>query len=401
MPRTALAVIGANYGDEAKGAWVDRFVGRHGADAARDTLVVRANSGAQAGHTVVTPDGRRHVFSHVGSGAFQGATTFLSRFFVAAPELLLRELEHLARLGVRPRIVVDGRALLTTPYDVLINHAVEMARGAGRHGSCGVGFGEAIERAEKGFGLTVADLARPHALARRLEEIRTIWTPHRLATLGVTRIHPDAQAAIDHDDVIPIFLERAQAFLETVTVGDDDVLRRADSVIFENAQGLALDQTFGAFPHVTRSNTGLANIVALARETGIEAIDAVYASRTYLTRHGAGPLPHEGPLEGFAIADPTNQPNDWQGTLRFAPLDIDRLVDRIRRDQASVAGLGVAVTPNFVLSCLDQAPETLPIILGGRREEIARDALAGQIATAIGAVQSATAHGPGRDDAVW
>lgn len=392
MSRRAVAIIGANYGDEAKGAWTDRLAGP-------DTLVVRANSGAQAGHTVVAPDGPRHVFSHVGSGAFRGATTFLSRFFVAAPELFLREVEELGRLGVKPRVCIDARAALTTPYDVIVNHAVELARGAGRHGSCGVGFGETLERAEKGFGLTVAQAREPARLAARLDAIRRDWVPRRLAALGVATLPEPVRRVLDSDATIPAFVARAHHFATRIEIVSDAMLAEARDILFENAQGLALDQSFGPFPHVTRSNTGLANIVALAREAGLESVEAIYATRCYLTRHGAGPLPHEAALTGFAIADPTNAPNMWQGALRFAPLDLDALAARVRRDRASVAGQGVAVTTGLALSCLDQAPQRLPLIAAGERMEIARDDLASLIADAIDAAQWRTARGPARHDA--
>jgi adenylosuccinate synthase len=54
----ARAVIGANFGDEGKGLITDYLCATQGAG-----MVVRFNGGAQAGHTVVTPDWRRHVAS--------------------------------------------------------------------------------------------------------------------------------------------------------------------------------------------------------------------------------------------------------------------------------------------------------------------------------------------------
>ena len=63
MRRVAQAVIGAGYGDEGKGLVVDALAHAAGPG----TIVVRTNGGAQAGHSVQTPDGRRHVFHHVGS----------------------------------------------------------------------------------------------------------------------------------------------------------------------------------------------------------------------------------------------------------------------------------------------------------------------------------------------
>ncbi len=69
-PKTAQVVIGAQFGDEGKGKISDYYAAAFGTDG----IVARFNGGAQAGHTVVTPDGLRHVFGHIGSGALAGAT---------------------------------------------------------------------------------------------------------------------------------------------------------------------------------------------------------------------------------------------------------------------------------------------------------------------------------------
>ena len=61
--KTAQVVIGAQFGDEGKGRVTDYYA----AEVGRDGIVIRFNGGAQAGHTVVAPEGLRHVFSHVGS----------------------------------------------------------------------------------------------------------------------------------------------------------------------------------------------------------------------------------------------------------------------------------------------------------------------------------------------
>ena len=61
------SVIGAGYGDEGKGLAVDALA--HEALSSGEATVVRVNGGAQAGHTVQTPDGRRHVFHQFGAGS--------------------------------------------------------------------------------------------------------------------------------------------------------------------------------------------------------------------------------------------------------------------------------------------------------------------------------------------
>ena len=76
-----------------------------------------------------------------------------------------------------------------------------------------------------------------------------------------------------------------------------------------------LDEEYEWFPHVTRSKTGLHNALDLIQRTGgTHTTQATYVLRPYLTRHGAGPLPHEG-CAYDSITDRTNIPNEFQGKL--------------------------------------------------------------------------------------
>lgn len=89
----ARVVIGSSFGDCGKGLVTD-YLCSQGAG-----IVVRFNGGANAGHTVVTPDGQRHVFSHFGSGTLLGVPTFLSSFFVCNPIQFAKELDRIAGTG--------------------------------------------------------------------------------------------------------------------------------------------------------------------------------------------------------------------------------------------------------------------------------------------------------------
>ena len=357
--RSAAVVIGAGYGDEGKGLLVDALAHARGPG----TVVVRHNGGAQAGHTVTLPDGRRHVFHHVGSGSLAGAATHLSRHFVSNPPVLAGEMAALAGLGVAPRISADERGLLTTPWDMMINQFVEAARGEARHGSCGLGFGETIERClDPAYATTLADLrGDPGRLRDRFDRIRREWVPCRLTRLG----HPGLW--LRHRDLIlsQSGLDRAVAdavgLLAHVDLvsGTAEAIPRDAPIVFEGAQGLMLDQHRGAFPHVTRSHTGLANVRELARDLGLARLDAVYVTRAYVTRHGAGPLAHEGagpPTD--RVRDPTNHPNPWQGTLRYGRLAIDVLASVIAADlagdPADDPARSPAVIPHLAITCLDQ-----------------------------------------------
>ena len=62
-------------------------------------------------------------------------------------------------------------------------------------------------------------------------------------------------------------------------------------VVFEGAQGLLLDERHRFFPHVTRSRTGLPNVVQIAGEIGLTELDVVYVTRALgLTTNAAIPL---------------------------------------------------------------------------------------------------------------
>jgi adenylosuccinate synthase len=323
MP-TAKVIIGANFGDEGKGKIVDYFA----AKLSGPKVVCRHHSGAQAGHTVVTSDKQRHVFSHFGSGTFAGCSTYLAKHFVCNPLLFWRELRQLHDLGVNPEIGVDPRCFITTPYDMLVNQMVEDKRGDNRHGSVGVGFGETIERCNyPGFKLWHSDLSDHTTLVDKLKAIRDNWFPSRCRQLFLPQLlKTDNRLS---DSLLLKFAESCTTFrLRTIAAGAEFLERK--SVIFEGAQGLALDMNSENFPHVTRSNTGLTNVMPLAKVLALE-LDIIYVTRSFLTKHGAGSFPGEC-LPPKPIRDNTNIEHPYQGRLRYAPLDIGKMVARIDKD---------------------------------------------------------------------
>lgn len=329
----ATVVVGANFGDEGKGRIVDDL-------STSDTVVVRFNGGAQAGHTVVAPDGARHVFSHFGSGTLRQGMTLLSRFFAINPIIFGIEWTELYNLGYPPFVMADPKCPITTPYEVEVNRALERSRGGARHGSCGVGYGETIEREEAG-----GDYRWERVLSGNRAPRLDGYTEHRLRKLGLekevdTVIHTARQT-------MPTFLDAVEFMRDvTMTRFAPEVIRQSPHIVFEGAQGLLLSEDSKFFPHVTRSRTGVANAQALLKEAEVEEWEAVYVTRTYLTRHGAGPLPGEDP--SLAYRDLTNVEGEFQGALRFAPLDVDLMAEAIKKDLPERRKASIALT------CWDQ-----------------------------------------------
>lgn len=354
----ASVVIGANYGDEGKGLITDYLVSLSNSN----TSVVRFNGGAQAGHTVQRPSGLRHVFSHFSSGTFAGAETYLSDFFIANPVLFKNELQKLKSSNFSPKVVIHPQALVTTPYDMYINQLFENFKGKSRHGSCGVGISETVERnLYTKFQLTVKDLYNHTKLRDKLLKIRDEWLTLRLGQLIQRKLMQDEIDLIFSEQIFEYFLDNIEDFLSYCEVADYNRLAEGDRLVFEGAQGLLLDQGHMNFPHVTRSNTGLQNVSTIASLNNISHLDIYYVTRCYLTRHGAGPLPDECPSCPCPnFKDETNIPGEFQGALRFAPLNIDKLNLDITAD---LNKLSKHISRKVILAvtCLDQFVAEIPV----------------------------------------
>lgn len=333
------AVIGANFGDEGKGHMTDFFVSKMEGDC----VVVRFNGGAQSTHTVVLPDGRRHVFSHFGAGSFLYAPTFLSHFFVVEPFSFGLELMELENFGLFPTVMVDEECLVTTPFDVFLNQRREDERGGRAHGSCGIGFNETIVRNEIGqFGLKVGDLRDESIWVPKLLNIKENYYPERLAEICGDFV------TFSIDKIIDDF----RFFIDRILIAKPDFIV-GRNLVFEGAQGLWLDQGHMYYPHVTRSNTGLKNVVSFLNDIGgsLNDLEATYVTRWYLTRHGIGPLPNEiGDLPVDKLQDDTNTFTRYQGWNRAAFLDLDPLLDGICAD---IKKNGLEKF-NLAVTCLDQ-----------------------------------------------
>jgi len=173
--RSAFLVVDLGFGDAGKGLLCDYLV-----RATRAPWVVRFNGGAQAGHNVVTADGRHHTFSQFGAGTFvPGVRTYLARDVVVHPTALASEARHLASVGVRDamqRIQIDPECRVTTPFHQASNRVRELLRGIARHGSCGVGVGETVHDSLTTPELTLrfAELNTPERVRDKLFALRAL-----------------------------------------------------------------------------------------------------------------------------------------------------------------------------------------------------------------------------------
>lgn len=323
-------VIGLGFGDEGKGMAVAHETER----ALSDGLLpvsVRFNGGPQAGHNVrVRIDGsvRYHMHSQFGSGAMLGAKTVHTRGMLFSPVVLAEEANRLSSasdIDVMKTLTVDERCPVVLPMHVRANREIEKSRGDGRHGSTGQGVGIARACEHESLAnnddtcVTVATLRRPTAL----EALMRFWRDWIERTYCVD-LHMSDEYVRDESRWLCDGMRTLVGYGVRVTEDATQMVRDMmddgiHHVTFEGSQGMLLDERHGWFPHVTYGDMTARQAYEVA---GGRSLSVLGVTRTYQTRHGAGPLPTEGT---FDSPEPDNGATEFTGAFRCGLLDLPTL----------------------------------------------------------------------------
>ena len=220
---------------------------------------------------------------------------------------------------------------VSTPLDMLLNQMVERNRGENCHGSVGVGIWETIQR-HKELPLTFNNVQNLYELKPKFIE----YFHRKIKEYNIkSYVIEDMISDINLDNLFnhfiwDFYLMQSKCAMYTFK----DIAQYANHIIFENGQGLLLDQLVDPI-HATPSNTGSNNIIDLIRtcKSYVNCINPCYVTRSYLTRHGAGPMENEETIANSSIEnDETNKLNDFQGALRYGNLNTETLLKRIKKD---------------------------------------------------------------------
>lgn len=360
MKREAYVVIGSNCGDEGKGLMVDSFCEKLLKKGHKEVLNVRFNGGIQAGHTVVR-DNKRHVFNIIGSGSLLNKKDNIVVHTYYAKECILNTVIDEYSMfekegGVLGGLYANSECRLTTVYDIKINRAREEKRDKERHGSCGMGIFETIKR-DRVVPFRVKDLYNGRDYVEDiLKQIRDFYIKEAEKS-GLEMDAVDLSDEFVKNEVNNIMNE----FKGRIIRVDDEsmVFKGFSGIVFEGAQGLLLDMDrMEYFPHLTPSNTGMKNVVSCVNNADIENLHVCYVTRTYDTRHGAGPMKCEveqsdlGPL----VEDKTNRFNAYQRNFRYGRFDFGFVINNMKRDFefCSDIKVGTEIFIEIAITHLDQ-----------------------------------------------
>ena len=278
----AIAVIGAQWGDEGKGKVVDLL-------AEKAKIIVRFSGGDNAGHTVINPYGefRLHL---IPSGIFYSHTVcIIGNGVVINPAVLLDEIDQLNQRGVdTSRLFISDRANLIMPYHTLLDGLEEESRGKKALGTTRKGIGPAFSDKAARLGIRTGDLLDKEVL---LERLRLILDGKNIILTKIYGVNP-----LSLDNIYSQYCqygERLAPYIRETTIMLEEALNREELVLLEGAQGALLDPDFGTYPYTTSSSplVGGGCLGAGLGPTRISRILGVF--KAYCTRVGSGPMPTE------------------------------------------------------------------------------------------------------------
>ena len=285
---TVRIVIGAQYGDEAKGKITDYL-------AADARYVVRTGGGPNAGHTIHLPQGSV-VLHQLSAGVLRrGVAGISGPGMVIQPLRLLEEMRELEeKKMLLGEIVISDRAHVLLPLheaeDVWEDALRARADPSRRLGTTGRGIGPAYADRYGRWGIRYGELSHLDTLRARLD---MLYERKRLV--------PDLPARAELERSLLEAGERLAPYVRDVDPILFGALERAESILLEGAQSALLDIDFGTYPYVTSSHPTSAGALVGSGLPPQCVTGVIGVAKAYATRVGAGPFltraePHDEEL---------------------------------------------------------------------------------------------------------
>lgn len=276
MPSVNI-VVGAQWGDEGKGKWVDIFA-RH------TDIVARFQGGNNAGHTLFI-EGKKVVLHQIPSGVFHEDTVAaLAAGVVINPVQLFEELEGVQKtveLSTN-RLWLSARAHVITPWHIHLDSKKESSTDT------------PIGTTKRGIGPTYADKYSRQGI-RLGHYVNPVRRQEWVAKME--RENPDFSENLKtHAAEWESFHNVASQIAPFVCDAEErirDALKNRKRLLLEGAQGALLDVDHGTYPFVTSSSTMAGGSFASIGFSGKHISNVYGIAKAYTTRVGEGPFPSE------------------------------------------------------------------------------------------------------------
>ena len=355
------AVTGINWGDEGKGRVIDLL-------AEQANVVVRYQGGNNAGHTVVTDQGK-FVLNLLPSGILHpNIVCILGDGMVIDLEHLAKEIEQIREKGVTvtpKNLKLSKKATISMPWHRIQDELEEdrLAKTGAAFGSTRRGIAYAYSDKYRKKTLRIGDLLHLEEESVKTR-LKTMLEAKNLELAGCYHQEPMSYPAL-------LAWCQKQAELFGPYIADtgsylDSALFSGKRIVLEAQLGAMRDIDYGIFPYTSSSSTISAYGSIGAGIPGKPLDHVVGVLKAYSTCVGAGPFVAEK-----AMSD------SWRETLRQAGGEYGAATGRPRRvgpfdAVASRYGLKCQNADKIALTKLDVLSDLkyIPVITGYQKDDV-------------------------------
>lgn len=237
------AVVGANWGDEGKGKFVDLL--SNNAD-----IVVRYQGGANAGHTIVNEFGK-NILHMLPSGIFrQDVVNVIGQGVAFNIKAFVKELTAVQNAGMtNPKIIISDRVQVLMPYHIRLDELEEQRLGKNSFGSTKSGIAPFYSDKYAKIGFQISQLYDEN-LFERFNRVLSAKNKSIAALYG-------SEYQIDIEKEFEELMkdrEIVRPYLADVTKFLNESIKSGKKILLEGQLGALRDTDNGIFPFVTSSS---------------------------------------------------------------------------------------------------------------------------------------------------
>ncbi|MCD5414113.1 MAG: adenylosuccinate synthase [Clostridiales bacterium] len=278
----SVVIIGAQWGDEGKGKIIDYL-------AKQADVIVRAQGGNNAGHTVIVGD-NKYTFHLLPSGVlYENKVNIIGNGVVLDPQSFLEEIKALKQRGLdTSNIRIDERVHVLFPYHKRIDILAEEERGDAKIGTTKKGIGPCYMDKIERTGIRLGEMMDSDTFKERLfpqierknKIIDKIYGGEKFCKESIYREYTH-------------YASQIKDYVTDTTILAHEALTESKKVLFEGAQGALLDIDLGTYPYVTSSHPTSGGFCVGAGVSPLHIGEIMGVVKAYTTRVGFGPFPTE------------------------------------------------------------------------------------------------------------
>lgn len=275
-------VVGAQWGDEAKGKIVDML-------AQKADIVARFNGGDNAGHTVMNASGTFKLRLTPCGFSNPKTTCIIGPGVVVNLATLIGELDMIREAGIdmSDRLWISPRCHVVMPYHPMLEAIYEQAKANASTGTTGRGIGPVYADKVSYNGIRLVDMADSELFRDKLViQLQVKNALFKTFDMHVLDLQTVLNEKLDQYAQISAMVREPFGLVQRA-------LKENANIVLEGAQGCLLDNTWGTYPYCTASTTisGGASAGLGIAPRWFERVIGV--AKAYTTRVGRGPMPSE------------------------------------------------------------------------------------------------------------